>query len=128
MSRTIKKYCRRETLAFAILGFAVIAVAVMFLSSTPGAAAGKRCGVNGGLGVREHVAVAVDRDVGDGIGRAGERADQRHLVGRGVEGLQRDRENKSGSTCSPSSLTCGRTGPFCSPTTSPRTSDASPCR
>ena len=41
MSKTSKKYCRRETLAFAILGFAVIAVAVMFLSSTPGSAAGK---------------------------------------------------------------------------------------
>lgn len=41
MSKTIKKYCRRETLGFAILGFAVIAVAVMFLSSTPGSAAGK---------------------------------------------------------------------------------------
>ncbi len=41
MSNTIKKYCRRETLAFAILGFAVIAVAVMFLSSTPGSASGK---------------------------------------------------------------------------------------
>ena len=41
MSKTIKKYCRRETLAFAILGFAVIAVAAMFLNSTPGSAAGK---------------------------------------------------------------------------------------
>ena len=41
MSKTIKKYCRRETLAFAILGIAVIAVAAMFLSSTPGSAAGK---------------------------------------------------------------------------------------
>jgi hypothetical protein len=41
MSKTIKRYCRRETLAFAILGVAVIAVAVMFLSSTPGSAAGK---------------------------------------------------------------------------------------
>src|SRR2546429_880316 len=41
MSRTIKKYCRRETLAFALLGFAVIAVAVMFLSSTPGSASVK---------------------------------------------------------------------------------------
>src|SRR5438132_14411071 len=41
MSKTIKKYCRRETLAFAILGFAVIAFAVMFLSSTPGSASGK---------------------------------------------------------------------------------------
>ncbi|HEY3025429.1 MAG TPA: hypothetical protein VGJ55_04670 [Pyrinomonadaceae bacterium] len=41
MSKTIKKYCRRETLAFAILGFAVIAVAAMFLISTPGSAAGK---------------------------------------------------------------------------------------
>ena len=41
MSKTIKKYCGRETLAFAILGFAVIAVAGMFLSSTPGSAAGK---------------------------------------------------------------------------------------
>ncbi len=41
MSKTIKEYCRRETLAFAILGFAVIALGVMFLSSTPGSAAGK---------------------------------------------------------------------------------------
>ena len=41
MSKTIKKYCRRETLAFAILGFAVIAVAAMFLSNTPGSAAAK---------------------------------------------------------------------------------------
>jgi hypothetical protein len=41
MSKTIKKYCRRETLAFAILGFGVNAVAVMFLSSTPCSAAGK---------------------------------------------------------------------------------------
>ena len=41
MSKTIKKYCRRETLAFAILGIAVIAVAAMFISSTPGFAAGK---------------------------------------------------------------------------------------
>jgi len=41
MSKTIKKYCRRETLAFAILGFAVIAFAVMFLSSTPGSASVK---------------------------------------------------------------------------------------
>jgi hypothetical protein len=41
MSKTIKKYCRRETLAFAILGFAVIAVAAMFFSSTPASATGK---------------------------------------------------------------------------------------
>jgi hypothetical protein len=41
MSKAIKKYCRRETLAFAILGIAVIAVAVMFLSSTSGSASGK---------------------------------------------------------------------------------------
>jgi hypothetical protein len=41
MSKTIRKYCRRETLAFAILGFAVIAVAAMFLSSTPSSAADK---------------------------------------------------------------------------------------
>ena len=41
MSKTIKKYFRRETLAFAILGFAVIAVAAMFLNSTAGSAAGK---------------------------------------------------------------------------------------
>jgi hypothetical protein len=41
MSKTIKKYCRRETLAFAILGFAVVAIAAMFLSSTPGSAAAK---------------------------------------------------------------------------------------
>jgi len=41
MSKTIKKYCRRETLAFTILGFALIAVAAMFLSSTLGSAAGK---------------------------------------------------------------------------------------
>ena len=41
MSKTIKKYCRREAFAFAILGFALIAVAVMFLSSTPGSASVK---------------------------------------------------------------------------------------
>jgi len=41
MSRMIKKYCRRETLAFTILGFAVIAVAAMFLRSTLGSAAEK---------------------------------------------------------------------------------------
>jgi hypothetical protein len=41
MSKTIKKYCKRETIAFTILGFAVIAVAAMFLSSAPGSAAGK---------------------------------------------------------------------------------------
>lgn len=41
MSKTIKKYCRRETFAFAILGFAVIAVAAIFLSGTPGSAAAK---------------------------------------------------------------------------------------
>ena len=40
MSKTIKKYCKRETLAFTILGFALIAVAAMFLSSAPGFAAG----------------------------------------------------------------------------------------
>jgi len=41
MSKTIKKYCRREAFAFAILGFALIAVAAMFLSSTPGSASVK---------------------------------------------------------------------------------------
>src|SRR5258706_4415677 len=41
MIKTIKKSCRRETLAFAILGFAVIAVAAMFFSSTPASATGK---------------------------------------------------------------------------------------
>ena len=41
MSKTIKKYCKRETIAYTILGFAVIAVAAMLLSSTPGSAAGK---------------------------------------------------------------------------------------
>jgi hypothetical protein len=41
MRKTIKKYLRRETLAFTILGFAVIAAAAMFLSSTPGSAAAK---------------------------------------------------------------------------------------
>src|SRR2546426_11963559 len=41
MSKTIKKYYRREAFAFAILGFALIAVAVMFLSSTPGSASVK---------------------------------------------------------------------------------------
>jgi hypothetical protein len=41
MRKTIKKYYRRETLAFVILGFAVIALAAMFFSSTSGSAAGK---------------------------------------------------------------------------------------
>ena len=41
MSKTIKKYYRRDTLAFAILWFAVITVAAMFLSNTAGSAAGK---------------------------------------------------------------------------------------
>jgi hypothetical protein len=41
MSKTLKRYCRRETFAFALLGFAVIAIAVMFLTGTLGSAAGK---------------------------------------------------------------------------------------
>ena len=41
MSRVVKKYCRRETFAFAILGCAVIAVAALFLSDAVGIAAGK---------------------------------------------------------------------------------------
>lgn len=41
MSKTMKKYVRRETLAFAILGSALIAFATMFLSSTLGTAAAK---------------------------------------------------------------------------------------
>ena len=41
MSKAIKKHLRRETVAFSILGFAVIAVAAMFVSSTLGSAAGK---------------------------------------------------------------------------------------
>ena len=41
MSKALKRYCRRETFAFALLGFAVIAIAVMFLTGTLGSAAGK---------------------------------------------------------------------------------------
>jgi len=41
MRKTIKRYCKRENLAFAILGFAALVVAAMFLSSAPGSAAGK---------------------------------------------------------------------------------------
>ena len=41
MSKTLKRYCRRETVAFALLGFAVITIAVMFLTGTLGSAAGK---------------------------------------------------------------------------------------
>lgn len=41
MRKAIKKCLRRETLAFTILGSAVIAVAAMFLTSTPGSAAAK---------------------------------------------------------------------------------------
>ena len=41
MSKTIKKHYRRGTLAFAMLWFAVIAVAAMLLSNTPGSAAAK---------------------------------------------------------------------------------------
>lgn len=41
MSNAIKRYCRREKRVFATIGFAVIAVAAMFLSGTPGSAADK---------------------------------------------------------------------------------------
>ena len=41
MRKAIKKYLRRETLAFTILGFAAVAVAAMFFSSRPGSAAAK---------------------------------------------------------------------------------------
>ena len=40
MSRTIKTYCRRETLAFVILGVMAIAIAGAFLSNRPASAAG----------------------------------------------------------------------------------------
>lgn len=41
MSKTIKKYCKRETPAFAILGLAVIVVVAIFLSNKLGSAAPK---------------------------------------------------------------------------------------
>src|SRR5215813_3808141 len=41
MRNTLKRCCKRETLAFAILAFATLTVAAMFFSSTPGSAAGK---------------------------------------------------------------------------------------
>lgn len=41
MSKTIKKYLRRETPAFAILGLVVVLIATMFLSGKPGTAAPK---------------------------------------------------------------------------------------
>lgn len=42
MSKTIKRYWRRETIAFAILGVVAIALAAAFLSSTPTSAAPKK--------------------------------------------------------------------------------------
>src|SRR5437773_4542463 len=41
MKRTIKEYCKRETLAFAILAVFMLVVGVMFLTGTRGSAAGK---------------------------------------------------------------------------------------
>jgi hypothetical protein len=41
MNKTIGKYCKSETLAFAILGFAVIAVVAMFFTGTSSSAAAK---------------------------------------------------------------------------------------
>jgi hypothetical protein len=42
MSRVIKKYCRRETIALAIFGCTVIAIAVLFLNGAIGTAAGPK--------------------------------------------------------------------------------------
>lgn len=41
MSKSIRKYCKRETIAFTILGLAFVVVAVMFLRGTPSSAAAK---------------------------------------------------------------------------------------
>jgi hypothetical protein len=46
MSKTIKKYWRRETIAFAILGVVAIVVAAAFLSSSPTSAAGTKSKVD----------------------------------------------------------------------------------
>ncbi len=42
MSKTIKKYWRRESIAFAILGVLAVAVAVAFFTTAQSSASGKK--------------------------------------------------------------------------------------